>query len=386
MKPRRTKVRGKECWVVETYHGGKRRWFFFATRAEADRKAAQLHGDREGFGAAWLQLDPRARAGICEVLAEMDQQKVKLRDVWEAYKRGDVRGVAASVTVEKALAELLTEKRADNLRAVSIADLNRVVRQFAGARLNAPVSSITDSEVRAFVAAPDKAGSRATRRARLLSFFKFCLRRKWITSNPCDTIRKPKVDRQPPHILTLDQVRQLLAVIEAEHPQALAWFTLALFAGIRPEECDHVKWANVDFDRGMVHLPAANHKTRKQHDVELPANALAWLIQAHEQGAHLPFPKSNRRRVLRALRDRLGFTDWPKDVLRHSFCSYGSVQLGQVTTARLADHSEATLRRHYLNRVSVSAAKEFFSIQPKEPNEHPSLSNHSRADHPIVGK
>ncbi len=367
-------LRGEVRWVVQSCAGGKRRRFYFKTKPQAENKARQLLTDRAGFGRAWLELEPRERAEVCAILTEMRGRSVKLREVWEAFKRGDVRGVVASVTVEHALAEMLAAKRGENLRANYLTDLKRAVKQFAAGRMEARVATFTRSDVEAYVAQPTSPSTRATRRGRMLAFFSFCHAREWTAANVCGQIKKPKVDRQPPRILSIAECRTLLEYVEAEQPHALAWFVLALFAGIRPEEAEQVAWRDVDFEHGQVNLAAATHKTRKEHQVELPANAFAWLIHARERGAHQPIAHSTRRRVLRKAREKLGLAAWPQDVLRHTFCSYGTQALGQERTADLADHSEAVLRRHYKKKVSLSAAKEFFSIEPKEQNDNPNIN------------
>lgn len=362
MKPRFDKKRNR--WWVDSYQGGRRRRWSFATKGAAERKVAQLMADRQGFGQVWLELEPRERAEVCAVLAEMRAKQVALREVWEAFKRGDVRGVKTSVPVSEALAAMLQEKASENLRPNYLTDLARSVRQFATGQMERKVSEFTVQDVRDFVAGAESPNTRATRRGRMMAFFSFCHGKDWTALNPVAAVKKPKVDRQPPRVLTIAEVRAVMAFVEAHEPGALAWFTLALFGGIRPEECDRVSWADVDFERGVVRLAAATHKTRKAHTVELPANAFAWVIRAQELGAQLPFPKSSRRKALRRVREHLGLVAWPQDVLRHSFCSYGVAARGQEWTAQMADHSEAVLRRHYRTLVSKAAATEFFSIEP----------------------
>lgn len=364
MKPHYDEKRDR--WWVDSRRGGQRHRFSFSTKGDAVRKIAQLTADRAGFGSVWLELEPRARAEICAVLSEMREEGVQLREVWEAFKRGDARVASASVTVEVALMETLTAKRVKNLRENYLRDLARSVRQFASGRMESLVSSFTEQDVERFVAEPESANTRATRRGRMLSFFSFCYRKKWTATNLCADLEKPKVDRQPPRVFTIAECRKLLAFVEEEQPHALAWFTLALFAGIRPEECDLVTWQAVDFDHGHVKLHASTHKTRREHTVELPPNAIAWLHRAKELNARLPFPKGTRRKVLHKVRDTLGLAAWPQDVLRHSFCSYGSVERGQMWTAKVADHSEAVLRRHYTNTVPRADAKEFFALMPAD--------------------
>jgi len=365
MKPRKVMLRGEVRWLVESYRGKQRRRWFFRSKVAAEGKAAQLVKDREGFGRVWLELEPRERAEVCAVLSEMRKSGVEARIVWEAFRAGKLETVKGSVTVPVALAAMLTGKRTENLRANYLADLKRAVNQFARGREAMLVKDFTVDDVRAFVAAAESPGTRATRRGRMMAFFSFCNDAGWLARNPVDGVKKPKVDRKPPHVLTVDECRAVLALAEAEQPHALGWFALAMFAGIRPEEADKVAWAAVDFDAGVVRLAAATHKTRKAHTVEVPANCFAWLIRARELGAWQPISQSSRKRAVRAVRDKLGWKAWPQDVLRHSFCSYGVAAHGQEWTAQLANHSEKVLRSNYKAVVSKAAALEFFGIEPE---------------------
>ncbi|MFQ5422767.1 MAG: site-specific tyrosine recombinase/integron integrase [Phycisphaerae bacterium] len=74
--------------------------------------------------------------------------------------------------------------------------------------------NVTADQIRAFLAfLHEREYSKATtarKLATLRSFYKFCLRRGMITSNPVATIRTPKQERHLPKFLEIEQVRQLL--------------------------------------------------------------------------------------------------------------------------------------------------------------------------------
>ena len=56
----------------------------------------------------------------------------------------------------------------------------------------------------------------------------------------------------------------------------------------------------------------------------------------------------------------------PKNVLRHSFCSYHvALHKNASTTAVLLQHTnQSTLYRHYKGRASIKDAEEYFKILP----------------------
>lgn len=349
---------------MESYHGRTRRRAFFKSRAVAEAKAAQLRQDRDAFGRTWLELSTKERMEVCSVVEAARAKGVALADVWRAYEAGQVAGVKGSVTVEAALAAMLTAKRVRNLRENYLSDLARTVRQFAAGRMEALVREFTSADANGFVAQAETPGGRATRRGRLLAFFGFCAKEDWLTVNPMLKVERTRVDRERPEFLSVADCRRLVQEFEERHPRALGWLALALLAGIRPEEAAKVAWAQVDLEGGTVSLAAATHKTRKAHTVTLTPNALSWLIRAHEVKAELPISESTLRRETRTARKVMGWARWSKNVLRHTFCTYGVAMHGQAWTAQQADHSEAVLRRHYANQAKPVEAKEFFSIEP----------------------
>ena len=363
-------IRGEVRWMVQFCHGKIRRRFFFRSKALADLKLSQLRQDREAFGRGWVDLESSERAMVCEILNEAKAKGVSLRDVWTAYKAGKVANVAGSVTVSEALKQLVAAKRARNLRENYVAHLDRTVRQFAVGKMEMRVDQFTVDDVRAYVGGVATPGGQATRRGRLLAFFGFCQGRDWLVVNPMLKIERPKIDRERPEFLPVDTCRRL---VDCFCPRSLGWLALALFAGIRPQEAAQVSWQQIDLEGGTVNLDAATHKTRKPHTVTLTPSAKAWLGHARKLGAELPVAKTSLRRDMRQARDAMQWDCWSKDVLRHTFCTYGVAKFGQAWTAREADHSESVLRRHYANQAKASDAEAFFRLLP--PSKNVSLSS-----------
>lgn len=373
MKPRKISKRGKTCWLVESYVGQRRRRWFFATKVAAEGKVAQLARDREGFGRVWLELEPRERAEVCTVLEAVRAKGLTIRQVWEAFEQHKLRARGQSVPVIEALARLAVAQRTSNLRPNYIRDVARAVRQFARGREQSLVNQFTKAEVEAFVAAAPSPNTRATRRGRLLAFFSYCEREGW-ADNVVLAVAKVKVDPKPPHFFTVPECRRIMELVAAHCPQALAWFALALFAGVRPEDCDRLTWAAVNLETGEVNLEAASTKLRTRATIPLTPNCLAWLIRAQETQAVLPLSASARRRCVSVVRDGLGLPAWPAKSLRHTFCTYGEVLYGATWVSQRARHSEGILFAHYRNRGATALdAKEFFSIEPKDEHENANI-------------
>lgn len=372
-------LRGEVRWVVQSCTGGQRRRFYFRTKPMAEEKARQLRADREGFGRVWLELEPRERAEVCSVLALIKAKGLAVRQVWEAFEAHGMKARGKSVKLNEALERLANSQRSSNLRPNYIHDVGRAVKQFARGREESLVNVFTKAEVEAFVAAAPSPNTRATRRGRLLAFFSFCLREKWVAENVVLAVGKVKVDAKPPRFFSPKECAKVMELVEKLCPQALAWFSLALFAGIRPEDCDRLTWKAVNLEAGEVNLEAASSKLRTRATIPLTPNCLAWLIRAQETKARLPMSQAVRRRCVALVRDGLGLVAWPAKVLRHTFCTYGEILYGAQWVSQRARHSEGILFAHYRNRGATALdAKEFFSIEPKETNDHRESSGHGQ--------
>jgi integrase len=114
-------------------------------------------------------------------------------------------------------------------------------------------------------------------------------------SNPAAHIRKalaPAISTNLPAILTLDGVRRLLRQIEADPgypPTKLALLLLALTA-CRPSEAIGAAWREFEHLDGVApvwRIPANRMKTRAEHVVPLPPQAVAIIEAVRPLSGHL---------------------------------------------------------------------------------------------------
>jgi integrase len=170
------------------------------------------------------------------------------------------------------------------------------------------------------------------------------------------------VENGTPSILTVDEAKKVLEFTRKKMPRFLPWLSLALFAGIRPEEADKLSWDDINLDRGIVTVGAAAAKVRARRIVHLKPAAIAWL----KLGGTLPLPHVTRRRCIRKLRKLLGWDVWKKDVLRHATASYwlaSDPDPGRI--AMELGNSPAVLFKHYRDVVGEEDAAAFWALMPK---------------------
>ena len=275
-----------------------------------------------------------------------------------------IDGATSSRTLQEATGALLDAKAKANLRPVYLAGLRCYLNAFAKGREEAMIASITTADLeRWFSERDEKPGTRASNIGRLRSLFSFCQRREWLKRNPCDALEHVRIDTTPPRILTPSEVR---AVFAACPSRLLPFLTLAVFAGIRPDEILNLTWPDVRWDLGAVMVNRT--KTRRRRIVPLEPVALEWL-RTCDQTADLCPSLATVKRDRKALRAALN-GEWPQDVLRHTAASYLLSLHGDAGKVALRlGNSAGILMRHYHNLVSAEATKEFWAVKPQTKGE-----------------
>jgi len=151
----------------------------------------------------------------------------------------------------------------------------------------------------------------------------------------------------------------------------MAYYALALYAGVRPDELSRITWASVKFENdgsAIVIIDAAASKVRRRRIVELEPTAVEWLRKATESNGRLPVTISTRRRYHRQAAKVLGFESWPQDCLRHTAASYLLAHhrdAGKV--AYQLGNSIKILETHYKGLVMRNECSEFWAFKPDSP-------------------
>lgn len=129
--------------------------------------------------------------------------------------------------------------------------------------------AVTTDSIRAYMAAlNDKQYSKSTtarKLATLRSFYKFLVKRSYLTTNPVISVRTPKQDKKLPKFLEYEQVKRLL-----ETPPADSWLGArdrammeTLYStGIRVSELVGLNIEDVDFLGEVLHIRGKGKKER----------------------------------------------------------------------------------------------------------------------------
>ena len=135
--------------------------------------------------------------------------------------------------------------------------------------------------------------------------------------------------------------------------QAVAAIRLLLFTGARRQEILNLRWSEVDFDRGALHLP--DSKTGRK-TILLNAPALSVLASLPRVGGN-PFviastkpgvPLTDLNRPWATVRRHARLDNFRLHDLRHTFASFGaSSNLGLPVIGKLLGHNQAATTARY---------------------------------------
>lgn len=384
MKIRRLNRRARAEFVLDYYAGGKRVRRWFKSRAAAEGEASALKEQKRTCGEAWIDLDPAERSDLMLLHSEARAKGVTLRQVWTAYLSGKLDAEPLQRrSLRQAIEETVAAKTGENLRDRYVSELENYLQTFASGREELPVDRVTVADVEQWFELRGEALTmRRSNLGRLSAMFDVAWRRGYIRENPCLRITPPKVDLRPPVILTPAEAKRLLETCRKDKPRLVPWLVLGLFAGVRPEELEKLRWADVDLTNGVVTIDAAASKTRRRRTVPLVhrvenlegkrktlvefSPALQWLklCRVGKPAELITPPKSTLRRDRADLRQAAG-VQWQHDLLRHTSASYLLTLLGDAAkVANFFGHSVRILEANYKNLVAVPDSRLFWSLKP----------------------
>ncbi len=134
-------------------------------------------------------------------------------------------------------------------------------------------------------------------------------------------------------------------------PFAAAAVRLLLFTGCRLREILHLKWEQVDLERGLLFL--ADSKTGRK-TVILNAPALAVLADLNRLGSYVvpgdypEKPRADLKRPWEAVAKRAGLDGVRLHDLRHTYASFGAGGgLGLPIIGKLLGHTQASTTQRY---------------------------------------
>jgi integrase len=338
---------------------------FFDTYKDAKEFADNAAAARKEKGREALLLNAAQMHEALECVTKLREVGATLTDAKNFYLRHHRPGHLTR-TFAQVAAEVLRVKRKNNRRRSTIRAYAGCYRRFNADHTGTPINRITQRNIEAWL--DDRDMGPQTRRNYLRDLgvlWNFAVKKGYLAECEPEKIEKPAIDECPTEILSPAQAKALL--FEAKKKENLVWlpyFAISLFAGLRTNEMLQLWWEQIDLDQSIITVTPSQSKTRRRRIVGISDNLAAWLKVPKSRTGRLVSYEGNEfwdRRE--ALREAAGMTEWPRNVLRHSFGSYHLAKHNnEGLTAAQMGNSPGVVVRNYREMVKPKDAELYWTL------------------------
>jgi integrase len=369
-----TNPSGEVVFRISGWLDGKRLRKNFSNRAEAEagRQAYEISSLQAGVHIAATRLTDEQLHEAEALFLRLADRKQSL-SAYVEFALANYREPEKQKRLADAITEYVASKKHEHEQdLLSISQFLRIGRDLKRLQKHFPGASVADLSVQKLVGYFEHGRPALktynNRRGIVSTFLKFAFLRGWIAENPIAKVPQHRIRRRRGMAATLSaaQAHELMEHMEDyEGGRWVPYFTLCLFAGIRPSvpdgEITKLKPEAVDLDAGVISVSAEVSKVREPRKVVIQPNLAAWLRTYPLERFPLAITNFYRRRA------RIGkeFV-LTHDVMRHSFISMFVAKFRSIGEAAIqAGNSEGIIRRHYLDLKSAQEAEDYWSIFPK---------------------
>lgn len=379
----RGKSRGYDLFTVVHYIGGSRKRETFGNLAKAKDRAREVaraiingraavleltNADREGYVGATELLRPVGiplHSAIEEYISarsHLDDGESLLAAVKEHARR---RVHVVDKRVPEIVDEFLAAKQRDGLSQRYIQSLRSHLNRF-GSAFQTNIGSVAARFIEEWLVA-QKIGARARNNIRMsiITLFHFARSRGYLAKGQpteAEEVAKARDRGGKIGILTPKQLLNLLKVADEE---AILYFALGAFTGLRSAELIRLEWGDVNFPRGHIQVGKTKAKTATRRLVPIQPNLMQWLSACRGRAGFVFASEHAASRSIAQAKDIVG--DWPPNALRHSYASYRLAQCHDAARVSLEmGNSPQMLFANYRELADEHDATSWFSIVPPE--------------------
>ncbi len=279
---------------------------------------------------------------------------------------------------ERAFYAFLAEKERRSGSRRTVDAYSRTLQRFFGT-LGKPPDQVTSPDVFVFAHGRGPSGREpapvtiGARLACISSFFRFLIRMKIVSSNPCDEIERPRASPTPPRGLNAEEIRRLLSVIPTTatglRDRAIT-LTLVL-TGRRRSEILNLKAGNISTAGGLFYMYRGKGGMKAKRELPRPAfEAIEAALAAWGKRLGTMQPDESLWPSRHPSRNGAGFTDGTfygnlkrylgmaglppagVHILRHAAAKLRR-EAGETVedVSRFLDHSSLAVTTVYLRRL-----------------------------------
>ncbi len=354
-------VRGKRKFSVSYGRGKERVRRFFKTRAEAEAEKESLGLQQAQAGDVWLSLAAAERNELIAVFNDARLRGVSLRDALNAFQPDSInpKGVLS------AFDDFIADRKRALVSSRTLKAYKSNVGRFAHRHTGKMLHDLVRSDVSDFLVGLNPRTFN-TYLTSLNTFFLWGKKQGHLKESPSSSLEKISSRRmgdldKEPAILSVEDCARLLSEASKRDKGLLAYISVCLFAGLRPErEAGRLSWEDVSGD--AITVKGVHAKDRQRRHVTIRPVLAEWLRLRGD------LPVRNLRKRFEAVRDKAElWDDWQQDCLRHTFASCSLVKFGVEATMRDMGHGDYDmLFRHYRALVTPEQAEAFWSLTPEK--------------------
>ena len=259
-----------------------------------------------------------------------------------------LRSREKTVTFERAVLEALEERK--DRRKRTLTDFRYITKRFmrkCKGLARRRVRSITPLECAEYLRqAFDTPRQRNKARLILSGVFSTAVQHGWCAENPVRKVKPEKIEEKRIEILNNEEIERLTETAATYAKGAcLAAVAIMLLAGVRPHECERLRWSDVRLEDGGIVIAPQHSKTGGARCVTIHP-PLARILRHIQKADHERICPPNWRRLWAELHKAAGFTHWQQDVLRHTFATHHLVTFRSYAELQLEmGHRSAELLR-----------------------------------------
>ena len=268
-----------------------------------------------------------------------------------------LRAREKTVTFERAV-EVALEERKDR-RKRTVVDFRYIAKRLmkrCRGLAKRRVRSMTPQECAGYLRqAFDTPRQRNKARLILSGVFSTAVARGWCAENPVRKVKPARVEEKRISILRREEVARLMSAAERyKDGVCLAAVAIMLYAGVRPHECERLRWEDIRLDSGVICISPQHSKTGGARSVTIHP-PLAEILRRVRRTDHERICPRSWRRLWAGLHKAAGFTPWQPDVLRHTFATHHLATFRSYTELQveMGHRSAELLRTRYVAMEGV---------------------------------
>lgn len=201
-----------------------------------------------------------------------------------------LKGFSAYLKLERSLSE--------NSISAYLNDVSKLFEYLQLAKQDATLQTISLKELRDFIIWLNELGAQASTQARVISgiksFFMYLMEEELIKNDPSALLETPKISRKLPDTLSIHEIDQLIAAIDASKPEGMrnkAIIEVLYSCGLRVSELTELKISNIFEETEFIKVVG---KGNKERIVPIGATALKFInIYLNEIRVHQTIKRGN---------------------------------------------------------------------------------------------